>query len=139
VSCRGSVLCGLVFCLVVGLAGCRSAGEEPIDAGAQSAPAAEAGLDLEAQTAAAVADLSERLGVKAGEIETLEAREVTWPDAAAGCPRPGMVYMQVLTPGVLVRLRADGREYRYHARGRSRPLLCPEKQAAEPLPESADR
>lgn len=79
------------------------------------------------------------IGVAEDEIEVLEARDVTWPDAAAGCPRPGMVYMQVLTPGTLVRLRADGREYRYHARGRSLPLLCPEAQAVDPLPGSADR
>lgn len=79
------------------------------------------------------------IGVAEDEIEVLEARDVTWPDAAAGCPRPGMVYMQVLTPGTLVRLRADGREYRYHARGRSLPLLCPKAQAVDPLPGSADR
>lgn len=110
-----------------------------MEAGRQPPPAPEAGLDLEAQAEAAVAHLSERLGVEAGEIEILEARQVTWPDAAAGCPRPGMVYMQVLTPGALVRLEADGREYRYHARGRTLPLLCPAEQAAEPLPGSADR
>jgi len=50
-----------------------------------------------------------------------------------------MVYMQVLTPGALVRLRADGREYRYHARGRSLPLPCPAERAVDPLPESTQR
>ena len=134
----GLAVC-LAACLMFGLAGCQSAGEEAIEAGRQSALAAEGGLDLEDQAEAAVADLSERLGMDAGEIEILEARRVTWPDAAAGCPRPGMIYMQVLTPGALVRLRAEGREYRYHARGRSLPLPCPAERAVDPLPESTQR
>jgi len=140
---HGRIVCSLLICLGAGLAGCRPASEAAIDAGVEagksSRPAAEAGLDLEAQTAAAVEDLSERIGVAAAEIDVLEARNVTWPDAAAGCPRPGMVYLQVLTPGALVRLEAAGREYRYHARGGSLPLPCPAKQAVKPLPGSADR
>lgn len=142
----GRAVC-LAAWLVVGLAGCQPAGQEAVDEtveegaenGMQSPSATEDGLDLEAQAAAAVAHLGERLGVGAGEIEILEARRVTWPDAAAGCPRPGMVYMQVLTPGALVRLRAEGREYRYHARDRSLPLLCPAERAEDPLPESSTR
>lgn len=138
-NCRGRLVSGLVICLAAGCTGCQSAGGETTEAGRQPPPVAEAGLELERQTEAAVTDLGARLGVNAGDIEILEAREVTWPDAAAGCPRPGMVYMQVLTPGVLVQLRAEGREYRYHARGRSLPLLCPADQAMEPLPGRADR
>lgn len=96
-------------------------------------------MNLEAQVAAAVADLAERTGVAPGSIETLEARHVTWPDASLGCPLPELMYMQVLTPGTLIRLRAAGVEYRYHARTGGGPLLCPAAQATEPVPGAVDR
>lgn len=69
-------------------------------------------------------DLAGRLSVPASQIDVLEARDVVWPDSSLGCPKPGMLYMQALTPGYLIRLRADGQDYEYHA-GRSRSVfLC---------------
>jgi len=35
-------------------------------------------------------------------------------DASLGCPKPDMVYAQVITPGFLVVLEAMGDEYEYH-------------------------
>lgn len=96
-------------------------------------------MNLETQVATAVADLAERTGVAPGAIETLEASHVTWPDSSLGCPLPGLMYMQVLTPGTLIRLRADGREYRYHARTGGGPLLCPAARATGPVPGAVDR
>jgi hypothetical protein len=70
-------------------------------------------------------DLAGRLSVPVSKIDLLEARNVVWSDSSLGCPQPGMLYMQVLTPGYLIRLRAEGRDYEYHA-GRSRKVfLCP--------------
>lgn len=70
-------------------------------------------------------DLAERLSIPVSSIDLLEARDVTWTNSSLGCPQPGMYYMEVLAPGYLIRLRADGREYEYHA-GRSRKVfLCP--------------
>jgi len=36
----------------------------------------------------------------------VEVDAVTWPDTSLGCPKPGMMYPQVLVEGVLVQLRA---------------------------------
>jgi hypothetical protein len=91
-------------------------------------------MDLNAQAAAAVADLAGRLGVDAAGIEVLEARLVTWPDSSLGCPEPGMMYLQVLTPGALVVLEAGGQPYRYHAGAGGQPFHCPEGRATAPLP-----
>lgn len=66
-------------------------------------------------------DLAQRLAVPAGEISVVDAREVTWSDGSLGCPQPGMMYAQVLTPGYLVKLAYGGREYEYHA-GKDRAL-----------------
>ena len=70
------------------------------------------------------ADLAGRLGVGAGQIEVVEARSVLWPDRGLGCPQPGMVYPQVPQDGVLIVLRAAGREYEYHGGGGRAPFLC---------------
>jgi hypothetical protein len=131
--------------LLMGLAGCHGAEEKaPQDPADEvpppvaAPPAMENGMNLESQVAAARADLGERLEVPASEIELLEARHVTWSDSSLGCPQPGMAYMQVLTPGVLIRLGAAGQEYRYHGGARGRPALCRNPEG-KPLPGLEDR
>ena len=122
--------------LALGLAACGGAGsgDGPAQAGDAPPPAAAgAPMSLEQQVAAAKADLAGRLGVPADDIEVVEAREVTWPDASLGCPEPGMMYAQVLTPGVLVRLVHAGREHGYHARQGRSPVECPGAVATDPV------
>jgi hypothetical protein len=62
----------------------------------------------------AKADLAERLSIHIDAINLIEARRVTWPDGSLGCPQPGMQYPQVLTPGYLVLLEANGIQFEYH-------------------------
>ncbi len=85
-------------------------------------PALAAGADAVAQQA--IADLSRRTGVPASEIKVVSVEPVTWPDASLGCPKPGMMYAQVLTEGYRVRLEANGKVYEYHSGGNSAPSLC---------------
>lgn len=74
---------------------------------------------------AATTDLAARLGVDAGEIETVSATIVVWNDTSLGCPQPDMFYAQVLQDGSLVELRLDGLIYRYHTGGEVfEPFLC---------------
>jgi len=70
----------------------------------------------------AVNDLAQRTNLPIEDIKLLEARPVIWADASLGCPQPGMVYAQVLTPGFLIRLEAEGRTFEYHA-GRGTALV----------------
>jgi hypothetical protein len=100
---------------------------------------AEEKMSLERQVLAAKADLAKRLGVDAGELEVVEAREVTWPDASLGCPEPGMMYAQVLTPGALIVLSHRGTEARYHAGRSAAPARCPTDRAVDPVPSAPDR
>lgn len=60
-------------------------------------------------------DLSQRLSIPASQINTIEAKEVFWPDASLGCPQPGTTYDQVEVPGYLIRLQANGEDFEYHA------------------------
>lgn len=69
------------------------------------------------------ADLAGRLGSSAGSFTVKRAEAIEWPDASLGCPKPGMVYAQVITPGYLIVLGADGKEYEYHA-DRRRVVYC---------------
>ena len=64
---------------------------------------------------AAKDDLAQRLSLKAESIQVVKAGPVQWPDASLGCPKPGMMYAQMVTPGYQILLSASGAEYDYHA------------------------
>jgi hypothetical protein len=70
------------------------------------------------------ADLARRLGVAEEEIVLESVEAVQWPDASLGCPQPGMMYAQVITPGFQVVLGAAGTTYHYHANQGKTVILC---------------
>lgn len=78
-------------------------------------------------------DLSNRTGISASQVEFLSAEEVTWRDASLGCPQPGMFYAQVLSPGYLLRLSAEGQNYTYHTDLASNAIWC--ERGDDPLPD----
>jgi hypothetical protein len=94
-------------------------------AGVIPAPTA-AGIDpsLGAYVAIARSDLAARLGIAPDDIDVAAARVVTWPNAALGCPKPGMAYADQVIDGALIILRVGGRDYEYHSGGRTAPFLC---------------
>ncbi len=82
----------------------------------------------------AQADLAERLGVSVDQIALVSFDAVRWRDSSLGCPQPGMMYAQVITPGYLIVLQVEEQQYEYHAgrdsdtaifcdAGRQKPLL----------------
>lgn len=60
-------------------------------------------------------DLADRLPIAVSQITLIEAREVVWSDSSVGCPQPGMMYAQVLTPGYLILLSGNNIHYEYHS------------------------
>jgi len=70
-------------------------------------------------------DLSQRLSVSASQINLIQASEVTWPDGSLGCPREGMSYIQVLTPGYFIVLENDNNQYGYHSGRDGNVFYCP--------------
>ena len=60
------------------------------------------------------ADLTERLGISPREIEVQRVEPTEFPDASLGVPEPGESYAQVITPGYVIELVAEGQVYRYH-------------------------
>ena len=103
------LLIGLILG-VLSLAACGSSanqGQPP----ALTAPSLPEGANL------AIADLAKRLDITADQIEAVRVESVEWPDTSLGCPQPGQAYAQVITPGQIVVLSANGQEYEYHTGG----------------------
>jgi hypothetical protein len=96
--------------------------EEPVMGTPTTPSPVESELDDLIQSAKE--DLAQRLSISVERIEVVEARSVVWPNAAMGCPQPGMQYKQVPYDGALIRLRADGRVYEYHSGGARGLFLC---------------
>lgn len=72
-----------------------------------------------------MADTADRTGVGISEVEVSSIEAKTFNDAALGCPEPGKMYAQVLTPGFIVLLQAGGSELDYRvAEGSASYRLC---------------
>jgi hypothetical protein len=66
----------------------------------------------------AIDALAAFLAIPADRILIDTIRSVDWPDSSIGCPQPGEAYLQVVTPGHKITLRADGQIHVVHeARG----------------------
>ena len=79
----------------------------------------------------AVQVVAEELGLSPSSIEVDSIRSVRWRDSSLGCPKPDRAYLQVVSPGHKITLRAQGRFYFVHE-SRGRAFLCvpdPKKKA----------
>ena len=68
-------------------------------------------------------DLAQRLNIPADQIRVVRVKAVDWPDTSLGCPKPNMLYADVITPGFEIILEAHGQEYAYHT-GRGSYVQC---------------
>ncbi|MEW6233635.1 MAG: hypothetical protein AB1566_15175, partial [Chloroflexota bacterium] len=81
-------------------------------------------------------DLAQRLGKDQDAITVVRVERVDWPDTSLGCPQPGMMYAQVITPGYRIYLSVDNVSYEYHS-DRARVVFCPAKKRMKaPFPGS---
>ena len=53
-----------------------------------------------------------------------EIKSVRWRDASLGCPKPGVDYIQVETPGYNILLQTGGSTYSYHTDETRRFVAC---------------
>jgi len=77
--------------------------------------------------------LADELKIDPEDVTIVEVKRVTWRDGSLGCPKPGMMYTQVITPGFKVTAEVDGKTYSIHMDERGNGLVCPEDQAKPPL------
>jgi len=109
------------------LAACNtvSAGTEaaPSVSAAAPAPAAENPVAV-----LAIDALAAELKIPRNEITVDSISAVDWPDSSVGCPQPGRAYLQVITPGHRIVLRAKGGVHVVHeAKGRA--FVCSQAKA----------
>jgi hypothetical protein len=72
----------------------------------------------------AIEEAARTTGVEPGSVRVISVEARDWPDASLGCPKPGMMYAQVITPGFLIVLEAGGRRLEYHADADQRLEQC---------------
>jgi len=64
------------------------------------------------------------LHITMSDISLVSAEPAQWRDTSLGCPRAGMVYAQVITPGYKIVLKALGKEYEFHTDRAEAVVLC---------------
>jgi hypothetical protein len=79
--------------------------------------------EIDAARQLAIATLAGRLGVDEAVIQLLFEVRRNWSSSAMGCPQPGQVYLDVITPGYEFTLGVDGQTYQVHVAGQAA-IVC---------------
>ena len=84
-------------------------------------PEATAAVDAAMQAAAP------HLGVNPDQLRVTQVEARQWPDSSLGCPQPGLLYSQIVTPGFLIIISsASGKQLEYHTDAGAHVVLCKE-------------
>ena len=83
--------------------------------------------------AAAKADLAKRTGLDPATFTVIRADAVVWADGSLGCPVPGMMYVQMVTPGYWIVLAAGGASYDYRSDRSGAIRLCEQPSPKPPI------
>ena len=68
--------------------------------------------------------LAQRLSMTVDQIVLSDIKPVVWRDASLGCPKPGVDYIQMETPGYNILLQAGESTYNYHTDQSKRFVQC---------------
>ena len=68
--------------------------------------------------------LAQRLNIAVDQIVVADIKPVVWRDAGLGCPKPGVDYIRMETPGYTILLSAGGKTYSYHTDATKRFVQC---------------
>jgi hypothetical protein len=72
----------------------------------------------------AIKHLATETNLPEAQIQVVKYEETEWSDSSLGCPKPGMSYLTVITPGYLVILKANGLQYEYHTNLKGMVVRC---------------
>ena len=76
---------------------------------------------------AALTDAATHLNLGKDQLRVDQVESQQWPDSSLGCPQPGQLYSQIVTPGYLIIISSSsGKQLEYHADTRSLVTLCHE-------------
>jgi hypothetical protein len=68
--------------------------------------------------------LADSLSCDPQSVDVVSVEEMEWSDSSLGCPQPGMMYMQMITPGYRVTLEHNGQRYTFHTDHGRRAIRC---------------
>lgn len=71
-------------------------------------------------------NLSQKTGLPIDLIEVIEVVPMQWSDSSLGCPEEGKAYLEVITPGYRINLKAENTTFIYHTDLEKNVVLCPE-------------
>ena len=108
------ILSSLVISLILLSSACSLFPDQDSDTGEAIPPLSE---DIDSLVMLAKFDLALKTGADIEEMDTESVEEFNFADASLGVPEPGVEYAQVITPGYIIILKAEGETYEYHASG----------------------
>ncbi len=111
-----------------------SAATEAPTTTATGVSAAPAGATLEAGSVEAKAAevLSRRVGTDLSKLTLTAKDEQEWPNPGLGCPKEGVMYTQVITPGFKLTYTDGAKTYEVHTdQSGARAVLCENNQPVE--------
>ena len=74
---------------------------------------------------AALTDLTKHNQVTASGVKLAGYQVTQFSDSSLGCPQPNTMYSQVITPGYILNLEANGQTFEYHTNlAGTRAVLC---------------
>ena len=124
----------LSILFLAAVSGCAAG--DPVTAKNEAPMASTKGSVSEEMIAAAKADAIQRTGKSEKDVTVVSAERVSWSDASVGCPAPGRMYAQVITPGYRIVLKVGQEQLSYHAGSGGKPVLCPADRAQPPTQSS---
>lgn len=90
-------------------------------------PGSSAAGDPQPAVDAALYDAAAHLGVSPAELKVEQVEPRQWSDSSLGCPKPGLMYSQIVTPGYVIVISGAGKQLEYHADTRGQVVLCQER------------
>jgi hypothetical protein len=65
-----------------------------------------------------------KTGAALASVTVNSVTALNWPDSALGCPQPGVMYSQLVTPGYKIVVSANGQTFEYHSDRGSHVVTC---------------
>ncbi len=109
------ILSSLIISLILLSSACSLFPDQNSESGEGSIPLLPE--DIDSLVMLAKFDLALKTGADIEKMDTESVEEFNFADASLGVPEPGVEYIQVITPGYIIILNAEGETYEYHASG----------------------
>ncbi|MCJ7718023.1 MAG: hypothetical protein MUO54_16090 [Anaerolineales bacterium] len=109
------IISSILISLILLSSACSQSSNQ--DLGPADVPVPLSSEDLDSLILLAKFDLTLKTDVDLDQIKLESTEEFNFSDASLGVAEPGADYAQVITPGYIIKLKADGITYEYHASG----------------------